>query len=271
MLKKEKLLPYFVYLIFDPNEDIPFYIGKGTGKRDNDHQPGEKDDKERKIKNIRDRGETEIRVIIGRYKTEAEAFSVEATLIKWVYGFENLTNKILGKNSIFIRPHSQMSTNSFVHMDRIDREIKHNVHTGAYTQELINSIKSNNIMVKLATIKEILVVNFPDLNIQDEQILTAQDPCILISGFSDSVQIQVRMAPKSGTFFTINYLTINSSSKVQFEETIFKLFKVNKVPKGNAYGKYLPYKEKENERFKLAYKDYEKIGEIIKKVLKEFI
>ena len=136
---------------------------------------------------------------------------------------------------------------------------------------LINSIKSNNIMVKLATIKEILVVNFPDLNIQDEQILTAQDPCILISGFSDSVQIQVRMAPKSGTFFTINYLPINSSSKVQFEETIFKLFKVNKVPKGNAYGKYLPYKEKENERFKLAYKDYEKIGEIIKKVLKEFI
>ena len=32
-MKKEKLLENFVYLLFDPNETKPFYVGKGKNKR----------------------------------------------------------------------------------------------------------------------------------------------------------------------------------------------------------------------------------------------
>ena len=44
----------------------------------------------KKIQEIEKRGKNVYRVIIGRYETEEEALSVEATLIKWVYGFDNI-------------------------------------------------------------------------------------------------------------------------------------------------------------------------------------
>ena len=70
MNQSEKLLPFFVYAIFEPNENKPFYVGMGQGKRDEAHKSGYKDQKEKKLKEIEERGAKAIRVLIGRYETK---------------------------------------------------------------------------------------------------------------------------------------------------------------------------------------------------------
>ena len=135
------------------------------------HKPGEKDSKERRIKEIRERGEKETRVIIGRYFTEEEAKSVETTLIKWVYGFENLTNQTQGRHHIFIRPYSQLMNKDFEHMERIDREKNFYIHSGAYTKDLLDKINNNQVMQKLSFIKETLKSSFQNLQVSEEKIL----------------------------------------------------------------------------------------------------
>ena len=97
----EKLLPFFVYILFDPNDFKPFYVGMGQNTRDLDHKAGENDPKEKKIKEIKSKGQKELRVIIGRYETREEALSVESTLINWVYGYDNLTNQNRAFGNIF--------------------------------------------------------------------------------------------------------------------------------------------------------------------------
>jgi hypothetical protein len=267
----ENLLPYFVYLLLDPKETTPFYVGKGMGKRDLDHKEGEKDKKEIKIKEIISRGGEVSRVIIGRYETEAEAFSVEATLIKWVYGFNNLTNLVQGRHHMYIRPYSEekLKNKQFEYLDRIDREKNYQINSGVYTKDLLEKIKSNEVLQKLAYAKEILRERFPYLHVGEENILSAQDPCILINGFSEFVQIQVRMPPGTGRNFTINYLPVDSKSKNDFEETIIKLFPGEKVRKGGVYGRYYPYME-ENEKFTLDFEETEMIADILEHILNNF-
>ena len=258
MNQSEKLLPFFVYAIFEPNENKPFYVGMGQGKRDEAHKSGYKDQKEKKLKEIEERGAKAIRVLIGRYETKEEAMSVESTLIKWVYGFENLTNQIQGRNHIYIRPYNK----KLEHLDRIDREKNIQIHSGEYTNDLLDKIQSNKIMQKLAYVKELLRSNFSDWDISEELMLTSQDPCVVISGFSDFLQIQVRMPVRTGKYFTINYLPISTKHKKDFEIIINQIFPDEKIPSGGRYGKYFPFMENDK-KFELNFKESIKIVEII--------
>jgi len=262
--QSEKLLPFFVYAIFDPNENKPFYVGMGQGKRDEAHKSGDKDRKERKIKEIEERGAKEIRVLIGRYETKEEAMSVETTLIKWVYGFENLTNQIQGRKHIYIRSYN----NKFEHLDRIDREKNIQIHSGEYTKDLLDKIQSNKIMPKLAYVKELLRSNFSDWDISEELMLTSQDPCVLISGFSDYLQIQVRMPVRTGKFFTINYLPMSTKYKKDFQNIINQIFPNEKIPGGGRYGKYFTFKEN-GKKFKLNFEESIRIVEIIPNLIRK--
>ena len=97
----DTLLQYYVYELRDPRNNELFYVGKGTRDRVNHHDSPDEDadgtEKERRIASIREAGYPDcIRLVIGRYRTEEEAFAVEATLIKWVYGRDNLTNLVAG-------------------------------------------------------------------------------------------------------------------------------------------------------------------------------
>ena len=85
---KDELLKFFVYVLIDPRNYEIFYVGKGQGFRNFDHKSGEEKQKGIKIKEIEKTGFKLITRIIGRYETEKEAFSVESTLIKWVFGLE---------------------------------------------------------------------------------------------------------------------------------------------------------------------------------------
>ena len=107
------LLPYYVYMLSCPQDYSVLYIGEGQGNRIEEHvkqvysliSKGEdvKGDKQRRILDILNRNEVPFQRIIGRFETKDEALAVEAVLIKFIYGFENLTNEIHGHGSEYIR------------------------------------------------------------------------------------------------------------------------------------------------------------------------
>ena len=107
------MLPFYVYVLMDPDNNQVFYCGKGQGTRVEQHLPevrtriangGELTSaKHLKIQEIYDRPQEPTEMVIGRYESEAEAYAVEATLIKWIYGFEQLTNAVQGHGHEYIR------------------------------------------------------------------------------------------------------------------------------------------------------------------------
>ena len=99
--KKVKLEKKDAEIFYKVHETKPFYVGKGKNKRDLQHKSGNYDSKQKKIQEIEKRGKKVYRVIIGRYETEEEALSVEATLIKWVFLSNSAISSI--KSSIFLK------------------------------------------------------------------------------------------------------------------------------------------------------------------------
>lgn len=110
----KELLPHYVYILVDDSDEKSIlYVGKGTGTRAVTHigeikkmindgiQPVT--DKEKKIYKLLNTDRPPIVLVIGRFSTKKEAFAVESVLIKYVYGFENLTNEIYGHHAEFIR------------------------------------------------------------------------------------------------------------------------------------------------------------------------
>jgi len=107
------LKPYYVYELVDPRDGQVFYIGKGLGARAFQHELEAKNQsiETEKTKIIREIENTSMRVavrVIGRYETEAQAFAVEATLIHWVYGLDNLTNLQGGHGGSTIRAFGEL-------------------------------------------------------------------------------------------------------------------------------------------------------------------
>lgn len=111
-----ELKKFYVYELVDPRSDEVFYVGKGQGQRGNQHVMEVRRDhnleggKRERIKEIIDSGmEAEVRVV-GRFEEESDAFAVEATLITWVYGVDNLTNVQTGHGSTTIRKKGYLGT-----------------------------------------------------------------------------------------------------------------------------------------------------------------
>jgi hypothetical protein len=132
------LLPHYVYVLADPADQSVFYVGKGQGKRVSHHWSEARRDAgtdTAKLARLRDliaRELAPLELIIGRYETEDEAFAVEATLIKWVYGFENLTNAVHGHGQERIR-----ALGNFEAVANIDREHRPAARDGEYSKNKI--------------------------------------------------------------------------------------------------------------------------------------
>lgn len=103
--KTIELIGSYVYALFHPNENIPFYLGKGVGNRVFDHKWGAiKTDVEGlkldKIRQLRAEGLTVKHIILRHGLTDKEAIEVESTVIDlgnhlgW-----NLTNKVEGHHT----------------------------------------------------------------------------------------------------------------------------------------------------------------------------
>ena len=160
---EKALLPHYVYTLVDSRDMCVFYVGKGQGKRVKEHvnevRTSKEDDvdnnskKKEKIKEIQDLGKVVMEVIIGRFETEAEAFSVESVLIHNIYDLDNLTNEIGGHGNVFIRKKGDFDEipgidipSSTVSGDFRDSKLKGLTDADAYgfLESLKTDLSSNN-------------------------------------------------------------------------------------------------------------------------------
>jgi len=124
-------MQFYVYALIDPKTNKPFCIGKGKDDRikqhfseaeeywgisdinsaaeidENDLQGFTNVDKLAKIRELFSEGYKyqDIARIIAKNLDEESAFTIEAFLIRSIYGIDNLTNMVAGKHSERFRPH----------------------------------------------------------------------------------------------------------------------------------------------------------------------
>ncbi|WP_019028859.1 GIY-YIG nuclease family protein [Colwellia piezophila] len=158
-LREIPLKPYYVYELVDPEDSIVFYIGKGTGKRALSHEvealnSDHDKDKLTKIREILARNiNNKIGVrVIGRYDTENEAFSVESTLINWVYGIDNLTNISRGRHADYMRPFE--NNENIVGIDIVKNAA---IHGTGYLQDKIENHDRYNHMSHAEDIRDFII------------------------------------------------------------------------------------------------------------------
>lgn len=92
-------MKYYVYKLLDPNTNLPFYVGKGSGNRawsHNEFKDGNNNlFKDRYIKKIHKQGKEPIVEIVKYFSNEDDAYSYEEELTESI-GLKNLTNLVLG-------------------------------------------------------------------------------------------------------------------------------------------------------------------------------
>jgi hypothetical protein len=78
-------LGHYVYIYFDPDTDVPFYVGKGVGNRVFAHL-GESTESEKvaKIQGLREQGKTPKIELLRYGMSENEAALVEASVIDFI-------------------------------------------------------------------------------------------------------------------------------------------------------------------------------------------
>ena len=100
----QDILKYYVYVFVDPDDDNPFYIGKGIGDRGPSHltqtdlMPRGNENFSKKVEEITERGKKPRLDILRFGLSESEALHVEAAAID-LMGIDNLTNINRGHNS----------------------------------------------------------------------------------------------------------------------------------------------------------------------------
>lgn len=134
------LKQFYVYVLIDPLTAKVFYVGKGQGERALEHRKDslKTESNSKKLERIREiekSGESKVKeMVVGRFKSEEAAFAVEATLIHWMYGYENLTNVARGHGADTIRNKGDDDN-----LEGIDIPVKVRTNNGEYTNRLIEA------------------------------------------------------------------------------------------------------------------------------------
>ena len=92
-------MSFYVYELYDPRDDVVFYVGKGKANRIDHHERearnGRQSRKCAKIREIEAAGQKIGKRKISHHKDECDAFEAEEERINW-YGLDSLTNLVLG-------------------------------------------------------------------------------------------------------------------------------------------------------------------------------
>jgi hypothetical protein len=230
--EEKRLYDYYVYELRDPRNNKIFYVGMGQGSRIYFHGNDKKSSghpKEMRIAEIKNNGFSDcLRVIIGSYETSEEAFAVEATLINWVYGQENLTNIDPGRHSWCLRPASQRGAKEisgsveYPPMDGIDRPKPVRSFDGAYTQNQQQLIEQNDIEIKLNWLaaeikkrKDNGVEELKNITVIGPNMKRSQDPelVLLINQTPVYANLKLQLTGKSVSF---NLRPKSRSSREEF-------------------------------------------------------
>lgn len=175
------LLPYYVYVLLDPRDRTVFYVGVGRGYRIEHHaaeamrllNSGQEleSPKHHRIAELLSQNLKPGELVIGRYGSEPEAFAVEATLIKWVYGFDRLTNLIHGHGARFIR-----SRDNFDSLSGIDVPERTGQRDGAFAARKLDELEQSGATAALADIRRRLVEGAFEVRDFSDPVDRAFDP-----------------------------------------------------------------------------------------------
>jgi len=188
---------FYVYLLYDTETKTPFYVGKGQGFRIDQHERDTDPNREKAEKFLAlNAGRRLGKRVIGRYETEAEAFAVEATLIKWVYGLRNLTNRIHGRHHELIR-----SIGHFDELPGIDVERRITAADGTFTEKQLGAIRANFVLEKLGYLSEVATntlaqMGMTDVLVSECDISFPQDPQIRLNtpGWPCNVRLKLQLS-----------------------------------------------------------------------------
>ncbi|RZU98275.1 GIY-YIG nuclease family protein [Spiribacter vilamensis] len=273
----DHMLPYYVYELRDPRDNAVFYVGKGTRDRVDFHDEGDESDKQRRIAAIKASGHEVTRVIVARVETEAEAFAVETVLIKWTYGFDHLTNAIHGHRASFVRPSTEWRQQAYTTMPGIDVErVPRGLREGTYTQKQRDQILDNGIVEKLWAIYDYLRGVFgddPRHQIHEPDLSVAQDPHLLVSGFSPALRLMIRL-PLSGRVMRLQAIPARGGSRQALTEAMQWLDPAPAINNGTCYRCYAPIgpsvSREVDRKGQLAIDDLEGLGRAIRRITDPF-
>lgn len=88
MVSKDGVKTWYVYLLCDPDTEIPFYVGKGTGDRIEHHEKfinsrhSKNEAKNAIVRRILAEGKQVLKKKVGEFELEYDAYALEAKLIK---------------------------------------------------------------------------------------------------------------------------------------------------------------------------------------------
>lgn len=226
-------MDYYVYILFDTKTNDVFYVGKGKGFRIDHHENDTiESEKTSKIKELQKADRFGKRVV-GRYYTESEAHAVETVLIKWVYGFDNLTNKVHGRYSALIRTMGNYET-----IPGIDVEYTPNLNDGSFTKAQQEKFVKNNIEAKLESIKENIEPLLEGTQYSMSEIIgtSPADTGLWINNPSMDVSIRLKL-PLAGRTISPEFVSTNTDkeSKARFAQAMAPL-KINNGSVGSYIG-----------------------------------
>jgi len=211
-----ELKKHYVYELVNSIDNKVFYVGKGQGERAHQHikeassEGIEETEKIHKIKTIKNNGGKTIVRVIGRYRTGTEAFSVESTLIHWVYGKENLTNNQPGHGSDSIREKDDLGE-----IPNIDIPEKIRSFDGAYSRKHEAERDKHNIIPFMTELKSFLEsktgLSLSDVDHSNSRFTTLRydygNICIQLSKTSSSNnQVWIGLVARSGKEKDRNYI-----------------------------------------------------------------
>lgn len=224
---------FYVYELYDKRTGDVFYVGEGVRERALDHireaanirknlenesekQPAHANAKIDRINDLISDGKDYLGIrVVGRFDSKHEAQAVEAILINWVYGPDNLTNISRGRGNLHIRPYDR-STCEIAGIDipkRYDLQGRRSKRTG-----YLENIRNNHEKYLHFSMAEEIARHLDDAGVQlESNIPTYWEQGRYIALFvplvTDSVRMIIQLTNSSKNQHVYNIIPTHNNNE----------------------------------------------------------